>query len=412
MKRIKTHTVTKIIHLKKLLFPLICFFFILLLIMFSQTAVNSARKGLNLWFNIVFPSLFPFFVASELLNGTGLVRAVGTMLEPIMRPLFNIPGCGSFAFAMGISSGYPVGARITSLLRKEALISKIEAERLLTFTNNSGPLFIIGAVSVGMFNLPQAGLLMLACHIASAVTVGCIFRFYGRGASRMEKDRRTHKSKKNVPPAFLPAKKASGLGKNLGEAVKNSVMTILSIGGYIVLFSVIIHMLIETGILRSLAELLALLLAPLDVHVEMIQAVLCGIFEITTGTNMAATSGADPVIRLTICSIIIGWAGLSVHAQVSSIVSETDIRIKPYIIGKLLQGLIAGIYTYAAFKVFGRITLGSMQVFAPFGDSIPLKWMDCFLNSLGYLVMCILGFIAVSFVLHVLIRHKITQKTV
>ncbi len=99
----------KVIKLKKLAFPLVCTAFIICLIGFSKTSVAAAARGLNLWLEIVFPSLFPFFVASNLLNGTGFVRAMGILLEPVMRPLFNIPGCGSFAFAMGISSGYPTG---------------------------------------------------------------------------------------------------------------------------------------------------------------------------------------------------------------------------------------------------------------------------------------------------------------
>lgn len=96
-----------IIHLRHLLLPFGCITFILLLIIFSHTAVESASKGINLWLNIVFPSLFPFFVASEILYRTGFIKSLGILLEPIMRPLFNVPGCGSFALAMGITSGYP-----------------------------------------------------------------------------------------------------------------------------------------------------------------------------------------------------------------------------------------------------------------------------------------------------------------
>lgn len=98
---------SRIYHVKKLTLPLVIIAFILFLIIFSDTAVTSAKKGLTLWLNVVFPSLFPFFVASELLGMTGFTKAFGVLLEPIMRPLFNVPGCGSFAFAMGVTSGYP-----------------------------------------------------------------------------------------------------------------------------------------------------------------------------------------------------------------------------------------------------------------------------------------------------------------
>ena len=36
------------------------------------------------------------------------------LLSKIMRPLFNVPGEGAYAFIMGVISGYPVGAKIVS----------------------------------------------------------------------------------------------------------------------------------------------------------------------------------------------------------------------------------------------------------------------------------------------------------
>ena len=58
---------------------------------------------------------------------------------------------GAFALAMGITSGYPVGAKVAKDLYNNKLCTKIEAERLLSFTNSSGPLFIIGTVGISMF---------------------------------------------------------------------------------------------------------------------------------------------------------------------------------------------------------------------------------------------------------------------
>ncbi len=98
---------SRVIYFKKLVVPLLCMAFIMCLIIFAKTSVNAAAKGTTLWFNVVFPSLFPFFVGSELLNRTGFVKAFGMLLEPVMRPLFNVPGCGAFPFAMGVTSGYP-----------------------------------------------------------------------------------------------------------------------------------------------------------------------------------------------------------------------------------------------------------------------------------------------------------------
>ena len=81
-----------------------------------------------MWWKIVFPSLLPFFIAAELLIRFGVVKFIGVLFEPIMRPLFNIPGIGSFAWLVGMASGYPSVAKITSSLREKKTNHSIEGD--------------------------------------------------------------------------------------------------------------------------------------------------------------------------------------------------------------------------------------------------------------------------------------------
>jgi len=404
------------VHIKGLILPLICAIFITCLIIFSDTAVEAASKGLKLWLDIVFPSLFPFFVASELLNGTGFIKAVGILLEPVMRPLFNVPGCGSFAFAMGITSGYPVGAKITASLRQENLLTQSEAERLLAFTNNSGPLFIVGAVSTGMFKMPQVGILLLACHIAASITVGILFRFCGKNKRQESKTRhelpqyldtagktgyRNSTGQTNLLKKFrkqlssFAAKPKTNFGTAFGEAVKHSVLTMLSIGGFIILFSVIINLLIETGAISILSSVLSVILSPAGIDKDIITALISGFFEITTGANMASVANAPLTHKLGAASMILGWAGLSVHSQVLSIISGTDISIKPYFLGKFIQGAVASLYTIIGLKIAGSHLLTAEPAFSQFFIGIPLSqnWYMYFLTSCKYLMLVLSTFI-------------------
>ena len=135
-----------IISLKDNLLSILFVLFLIGLVIFSKENMMACKNGLNLWFQAVVPSLLPFFIACELLSNTNIIDFLGIKLKKIMRPIFNVPGEGAFPFIMGIISGYPVGAKIATNLRKDNLCTKEEAERLLTFTNNSGPLFIIGTV--------------------------------------------------------------------------------------------------------------------------------------------------------------------------------------------------------------------------------------------------------------------------
>src|SRR5690606_32732679 len=97
-------------------------FLVITIILYPGESVSSAYNGLVIWATLVVPALLPFFIGSEILINLGVVKFFGVLLEPIMRPIFNVPGEGSFAFAMSITSGYPVGAKIVSRLRTDKIL--------------------------------------------------------------------------------------------------------------------------------------------------------------------------------------------------------------------------------------------------------------------------------------------------
>ncbi|MDV2887595.1 sporulation integral membrane protein YlbJ, partial [Alkalihalophilus pseudofirmus] len=115
-------------------------------------------------------------MVSELLIGLGVVKFVGVLLEPLMRPLFRVPGVGGFVWAMGLASGFPAGAKFSARLRQEGHLSQIEAERLASFTNSSNPLFIFGAVAVGFFKNANLGIILALAHYLGNVCVGTVMR--------------------------------------------------------------------------------------------------------------------------------------------------------------------------------------------------------------------------------------------
>ena len=126
---------------------IIAIFLTISLIIFSERGFQAAVHGLHTWWEIVFPALLPFFIMAEILMGLGVVHFIGALLEPLMRPIFKLPGVVAFAFAMGLASGYPIGAKITGNLRREKLCTQVEGERLIAFCNTADPLFMVGAVA-------------------------------------------------------------------------------------------------------------------------------------------------------------------------------------------------------------------------------------------------------------------------
>ena len=125
------------IKFKKVVFYSAIILFTISLVLFATSNISSTKSGLTLWATSIVPSLFPFFVATELLSKTNIPYIIGNFFIVFMRPIFYVGGEGAFALIMGFISGYPTGAKIACDFRKKNILPKEECERLLSFTNNS-----------------------------------------------------------------------------------------------------------------------------------------------------------------------------------------------------------------------------------------------------------------------------------
>ncbi|MDQ0299024.1 sporulation integral membrane protein YlbJ [Salibacterium salarium] len=335
-------------ELTMLIMALLVCIFTLSLIIYPQEVLESSRDGLLIWSNSVFPSLLPFFIAAELLIAFGVVSFLGVILDPIMRPLFNVPGAGGFVWAMGLVSGFPSGAKFTVRLRKQKKITQEEAERLVSFTNCSNPLFICGAVAVGFFHNVSLGLLLAFTHYSSNVVVGLIMRFYKSTTSPSTEAVSSHSVKVAIQAALHEQNNDKRpFGKKLGDAVTSSINTLFMIGGFIVLFSVLYRLLNVTGIIDYMAWFPNLILASVSYGSDLAFPWLSGFFEITVGNKLISDLASIPLLqKAVVAAFILGFSGFSVHAQVASLLAETDIRFSPFFFARWLHGIIAALLTY------------------------------------------------------------------
>ena len=335
-----------IIKIKQFIIPFILVLFTISLIIFSSTNLSSAKNGLILWANSIVPSLFPFFVATELLTHTNLIYNMGKLFNKFMKPFFNIRGEGSFALIMGIISGYPMGAKISANFRKNNICSKEECERLLSFTNNSGPLFIIGTVGITMFGNSTIGFLLLLTHLLASLTVGFLFRFW-KYKTKEKNNLQKYESNK-INEITL-----SNLGGIIGNSITNSINTILLIGGFVVLFSVILNIIKTSNLLNILCNFINPIFNLLNIPTSFSSGFISGIIELTNGLNIICTLPEKKIsINIILASFLLGLGGISVLLQVWSVISKTDLSIKPYIIGKILHAFFSAFYTFLFLKNF------------------------------------------------------------
>ena len=322
-----------IIKIKNLFLPAVICFFTIFLIVFSKSNLAAAKLGLNLWATSVLPSLFPFFIATELLGYTNIISYLGKLFHKIMRPIFNVPGEGIFALLMGIISGYPVGAKIVADLKRRGICNSIECERLIAFTNNSGPLFILGTVGIMLFHSATIGIYLLISHILSSILVGICFRWW-----KIKEEKTLYNEfrsvEKNKKLSF------SNLGDILSKGILNSINSILIVGGFVVLFSVVCSILENTKILILLSEIFTPFFKLLQIPSFFLNSIFTGIIELTNGLKILSSIEISNV-SIYISSFLLGFGGISIMLQVLSIISKENISIKPYIIGKLLQAVFS-----------------------------------------------------------------------
>ena len=322
------------IYTKTLAFYFLIAFLILLLAINSKTSVASAKEALILCYRALIPSLFPFFVLSGILIRTGFVKVLGEVLSPLVRAMFNISGEGAFAFAIGIISGYPMGAKVVAELYREGIIAENEAERLLGFCNNSGPLFIIGAIGVGMFGDSALGMKLYLIHILSAVFVGFFFKWFG--VKKIAKKELGIKSMVGIQLRKVISGKRQSFGKILSETVSSSVNTMMLICGFVVLFSVV------TDCLMPIIDAL--------ITNEAIKLFGNGMLEITAGiSKISEYIKMLPDFKMQMISFLLGFGGICVHLQVLGVISGSGLKMRTYIFGKVLQAFFALIIAFVLF---------------------------------------------------------------
>ncbi|AGA56784.1 sporulation integral membrane protein YlbJ [Thermobacillus composti KWC4] len=319
-------------------------------------SLSASLRGIAVWWDVLFPALFPFFVMAELMLGFGVVHFFGTLLDPLMRPVFRLPGIAGFVVTMGLISGYPVGARLTSRLREQGQISRTEGERLVAFVTTSDPIFLIGAVSVGFFHQAALAPLLAAAHYGGALIIGLSFRQYRR---REPVTRAAAKDGARLLPAALTAmheaRTADGrpFGRLLQDAIGSALRLNIVVGGLVVFFSVVMELLARANVLDLLVGMLQSFLHAAGLPPQMSAAFANGLFEVTLGAKAAGEPDATLLHRAAAAAWVLSWAGLSVHAQIASIIGATDIRYPPFLAARAAHGIISFALVYLLWGMLG-----------------------------------------------------------
>lgn len=295
----------------------------------SKAVMSSVLFSFQIWKNNIFPSLFPFFVLSELLIQYGFVEFLSELLKPIMNRVFKISSNTAFIFVMSIISGFPSNAKYTKALLDEGKITEHEATKILTFTHFSNPLFILGTISLVFLNNKEVGFLILICHYLTNIFIGLLFRNYH--ASPKENTKVSIcKAIRSMTESRLKRRKP--FGKVLTDALNHTVQTLLFILGVTTTFLIITTL--------------------IDNHIQLNnfnQSVLSGFFEMTQGLKYISLLEIPLKLKSILTVMILSFGGFSVHMQLMGILSGSKINYFPYLTARLLHAFLASILVFITF---------------------------------------------------------------
>lgn len=303
----------------------ILIFFTAQILLTSDKVMNSVEFSFSIWKSSIFPSLFPFFIISEILINYGFVELVSEIFKPVMNKLFKVNGSGAFVFIMSLISGFPSSAKYIREIYKKGLIDEKEGTKILMFTHFSNPLFILGTISLTFLNNKEVGLLILIAHYLTNIIIGLIIRnLYP------SKNENNNFSFNNV--LKIMNKKQKSFGEILSTATKDTINTLLLILGTVTIF------LIVTTIIDNMINI-----------TPYYQAILNGTIEMTQGLKYISILDLPLKVKTIISVMFISFGGISVHMQIISILSDTKIKYFPYLVARVIHALISGLIVFLTF---------------------------------------------------------------
>lgn len=286
---------------------------VLFFLLFPKTVCAGAKEGLTLWFYTVMPALLPFMIISGFMMKERITEPVNRLAAPFLSVFFGIPHYMCYPVVIGFLSGFPLGAKVTGQMYLEQEITKEEAEYLLSFCNNASPMFLTGFVGVECLRLKMPVeiflFILFSAWISSFFSRRKYYRkTYSETAGKLRHARQPH----------------TGIVEALDGSIMDSFVTMAKIGGYILLFSILIRIILD--------------FVPVD---HSLKYILIGLLEVTAGGKVFSGISLVPWLKYSIFVGLCAFGGISSVFQTASVLRKSGLSLKGYVCAKCRQCIIA-----------------------------------------------------------------------
>lgn len=297
----------------------VCFLFLYLLL-FPQNELYACTHALVLWSGSVVPALFPVMILSRLLISTNILYFILKPVAFLCGRFLHLSFYGTYALLLGYVCGYPMGVKTIADLEDERLLSQEEGRFLATFINNVSPGFLSGYVCTELLQKPETAPACMVIIYGASLTYGTVTAIFQKNADTLppyaketivQPDQKSHLS-------FLML---------LDRTLEDSILQLLKIGGYMVLFSVLSSI---TCVFSFLPETAMVLLS--------------ATLEISCGAQQITLLACSAFLKGILLTASLSFGGLCSAFQSSSFLQRAGIPLPKYIKAKAMISLIALAY--------------------------------------------------------------------
>ena len=304
-------------YIRKLIPIIILILFLISMIIFSDVVIKSVSFAVDICINNLFPSMLPFLILSSILSNYGFVELASHILSPIMRNIFHLNSNCAYVLILSLLSGSPANSKYIKELLDSNKITISDANQILLFSHFVNPIFIIGTIGTIFLSNKTYGFIILISHYLANFIIGIMLR-----KKEIPRNNTCNNNFFNIKP--------KGFITTLKSAIKDTIDTLL------VVFGTITSTLVFSSIINTYFNF---------------NPILNGILEVTSGLKYISIESTTMFTKIILSTFFISFGGLSIHAQVMSILDNKNIRYLPYLEARLLQGLISSIIVYFLYMI-------------------------------------------------------------
>ena len=298
--------------------------FLISMLIFSVETTTGAKYGLLLWYQSVVPALFPFMVISSLITSSGGISYLMAPVYIILKHLLPLSKEGCYVLVSGLICGFPMGAKVCADFIRENRITLNEGYFLMAICNQPSPMFLLGFVYPFFRENVSSARLFIVLYLPLILLALTARHIYFSESTKIDTN-----PDFSVDQNLIP----------LDDAIMNAAKLLCKIGGYLILFSILIQ------IIKNMTWI-----------PETVRLMMIGILEMTTAVRELAVCIPFPNSFIFALSAL-AFGGLSGLFQVRSVLQNeyseaiahekrVGLSIRPYVFWKLAHAALTAICAY------------------------------------------------------------------